>query len=142
MSPYYIRIIRLIYLCLAIVWICLIYMYNLGGTGTLCLLIPLVLFGLNASNVACRSIDADLNTNKTAYLALAVFVIWIIGPKNPSMVRIVALFLVLTLIVYLNVWVPECWVCVYRHFTDGIHTMAISLLMYIVVTYYTCDSKP
>lgn len=140
--------IRLIYVINLLFWIYLLYYYNLFYTNniveTIIIFIPIILFILAIISANCITSNVESFMFRTNLLTVGLLVTlplltWIAdkfdGDKK-TFFHISATAIILSMFTMIDIWVPENYLCMIKHFKSGIQTIAIMLLIYAIYKFF------
>lgn len=136
--------IKAVYICAIVIWLILIYILSLYDTdlwGWLILLVPIIVFVVNYSNVDKCSTDIDPESRQDNFLSFAFLIVIIIINWDNTYDRnkffpILALGLVLTMLSLIDIWVNTDMLSLSRHIRSVFQTFGLVLLTYALYIYY------
>lgn len=139
--------VQTIYILMAFIWIGLILilsLYNTSPGGWIILAIPFVVFLIGFLNASVLSISVEVDLASTNFLTLGLIIIiplltWISGNYNgdkTQFILIVITALILSLLSMIDIWVKKKWITVVRHIKSALQTMSLTLLIFLLFTYY------
>ena len=139
--------VRIIYIVAIVVWIMIIFcmgLYNSDVIGLLIICIPVVLFIIAFKNANVITKDVEDSIFKTNYPSIGILITipllaWLSrsydGDKSWfSCILIVSIMLVIASL--FDVWVSGEWLRVVQHGTSILQTIALTLIIYAVYTFY------
>ena len=134
--------IGLITLWIIIAWALQLYTTNLWGYFILA--IPVIFYLIGYFNADQLTIEVEEKTFSMNYISIALFVVipltvWI--EKNFhgdkwKLSKILVTAVVLALISLIDIWVRPKWISLVRHIKSGLQTMALTLLVFTLYSYY------
>lgn len=133
------------YLCLLLVWIILILIFQIYLTyASVVIVIPFILFIIAMiyapTYASYNKTDLIKDTFVTVIIITAIpFLIWFTSKSRPHslhITNIVILAIILGVVSLLPVWSDPRGECVWKHCRTGLETMAITLFLYALMTYY------
>lgn len=141
------RYVRLIYICLIIVWIAIVLilrMYCTDLLGIFILLIPVVCFIIGYCNCDVITKEVEDNIFATNYTGLGLlFVVpllsWIsrnyCGDRK-WLIAILITGIILILLSLVDFWINVKWIYIMKHVTSGLQTMTIAIVIFVIYTFY------
>lgn len=139
------RWLALLYVVALLIWLIIIIHFCLySEPAWWILLLPFVIFALGLANISeiTEEVEDAMFTSGSLsvglILALPLFA-WLSdkydGDRRRFMVVLV-LALSFSLLTMIDIWIPQCWVCFYRHLRSALQVMGITLLIFALVNYY------
>jgi hypothetical protein len=133
------------YIILLLVWIvCIIWFKLYNSPAWYVLVIPFLAF-INAI-VTSRDLTYDMEDEmfKASYLSIGLILAlpllaWMnkdFGGDKDHFATVIFLALGFTILTYIDVWVTRRWLSVFKHIRSGLQTMAVTLFLFAIVTYY------
>lgn len=138
-------ILQMFYIFISLFWILLISYFRLWEEKlSFILFLPLAAFFLTFLYIEHVSVYVEENMLQSNYLSLGLILAlpmlsWMLKeyPGNKRhFITIIILALVLSLLTFVDVWVPENRISVYRHFRSSLQVMSVSLFIYALCTFY------
>lgn len=145
-----IQSVRLVYVLGAAVWLILIVVMNLithNAVGVIILMIPFALFALSYFNIESITPTVEQNTFSSNFLSLGLILVfpiltWVTRDSDvPALhqerfMSLLVLSIGLTMLSLLDIWVPEGWIPITIHIKSIFQTLALTLLLYALYSYY------
>jgi len=137
--------IQITYIIAVIVWIGLIFMFQLYKTnivGWIILAIPLIVFSINYSNLTCITEEVESEMLKGNFLSFAflitiILINWSKIEDKSKYFRILLLALVLLMLSLVDIWVKPENMHLIRHIQTIFHTASLTLLVFGLYLYYS-----
>ena len=133
------------YIVLLIVWIVSIVWFKLYiSPAWYVLLIPFLAFIYAALTSHNLTYDMEDEMFKASYLSIGLILAlpllaWMnkdfTGDKD-HFVSVIFLALAFTILTYIDIWVTRRWLSVFKHIRSGLQTMAVTLFLFAIMTYY------
>lgn len=138
-------ILQMFYIFAAVFWILLISYFRLWDEQlSYILAIPLAAFFITFLYLEHVSVYVEESMLQSNYLSLGLILAlpllsWMLkeynGPKR-HFITIIILALVLSLFTFVDIWVPENRVSVYRHMRSSLQVMSVSLFIFALCNFY------
>ena len=136
--------IQAIYIIAVIAWIILIIFcqfFEVDILGIFILVIPIIIFGINFSNVKyiTRDVEDDMlkgNFLSFAFLVAIILINWSKIEDKTKYFKILILALILLMLSLVDVWVDPENMALCRHLRTIFHTTSITLLVFALYMYY------
>lgn len=128
-----------------IVWIFIVIYFRLYTVGgSIILWIPIIAFLVGLYNINDLTVEVEDEMFKTSYLSVGLLLAlplltWMNKDYEGDKAQftcVIVIAMCLTLLTFIDVWVPRGMLSVYKHARSCLQTMTISLLIYALVTYY------
>lgn len=139
--------IRAVYILAIIIWVLLICYFRLYITpAAFVLWLPVIVFAIGLTQMDKVSVEVEKDMFKTSLLSVGLILAlpllgWMsrdYSGDRGHYVSIIILAMVISLLTLIDVWVEKKWLPVYKHYRSCLQTMALTLLIYAVITYYLC----
>ena len=137
--------VTIVYIVLILIWIATIILMKFYDSPAWFLLgIPFLVFLYALTSCHYLTYDIEDEMFKASYLSIGLILSlpllsWMNkdynGNKN-QFVSIIFVALGFTILTYIDVWVTKKWLSVLRHFRSGMQTMAVTLFLFAIMTYY------
>ncbi len=142
--------IRMIYVIAIIIWTMIILIFQLYETdliGWLLLAIPFVIFLIGYASASQVTIDVEEDVYKYNYLSVGLLIVLPLitylnrdytgcNIRKQRFTSVLVLSLIIILLSMIDVWIPRRWISTIRHLKSTLQTMALTLLMYALYTFY------
>lgn len=138
-------ILQLFYVGVAVFWILLVSYFRLWKEKySFILLVPLIVFFITFLYLEDVSPIVEENMSKTNFLSVGIILTlpllsWMVkehtGDKQ-HFITLAIMALVLSLFTFVDIWVPENRLSIYRHFRSTLQVMSVCLFIYALVVYY------
>ena len=138
-------ILQLYYIGISVFWILIVSYFKLWKEKfAFVLLIPLVVFFISFLYLEDVSPAVEENMSKTNYLSVGIILTfpllsWMVkeheGDKR-HFITLAIVALILSLVTFIDVWVPENRLSIYRHFRSSFQVMSVCLFIYALIVYY------
>jgi hypothetical protein len=138
-------ILQMTYIMIALFWILLISYFKLWDEKlSFILFLPLAAFFITFLYLEHISVYVEESMLQTNYLSLGLILAlpmlsWMLKEYNGNkkhFITIIILALVLSLLTFVDIWVPENRISVYRHIRSSFQVMSVSLFIYALCTFY------
>jgi hypothetical protein len=138
-------ILQMFYIFVSLFWILLISYFNLWNEKlSFILFLPLAAFFLTFLYLEHISVYVEESMLQSNYLSLGLILAlpmlsWMLKEYNGNkkhFITVIILALVLSLLTFVDVWVPENRITVYRHFRSSLQVMSVSLFIYALCAFY------
>lgn len=139
--------VRVVYVLASLLWIGVIWSLHLYQTtflGWVILILPLILFTMGFINAPYLTVEVEDSLFSIGYLSIALVIVlpimvWITkdftGDQNRIM-GILLLAIVFAMLSLYDIWVRPKWLTVARHLKSVFQTLALTLLIFALYTYY------
>lgn len=137
--------IKVLYILLIIIWIVLVIFLGIWNTpGGLVLLFPIIIFLIAIYNSSSLSVDVEEEMSRASFLSLGLIIAlplftWLSkdypGDKR-KFTTIIVIALILSMITYVDIWLPTYWISVYKHFRSSLQVMSMTFFIYALINYY------
>jgi len=138
-------IITILYVVLTILWIFLVIYLQIWNTfGGLILLFPPITFLIAIWSCSSLSCEVEDEMSKASYLSIGLIIAlplftWLSkdysGDKK-KFTTIIVIALILSMVTYVDIWLPTSWISAYKHFRSSLQVMSMTLFIYSLVNYY------
>lgn len=138
-------ILQIFYIGIAVFWILLVSYFRLWKEKySFILVIPLIVFFITFLYLEDVSPAVEENMSKTNFLSVGIILTlpllsWMVkehtGDKQ-HFITLAIMALVLSLFTFVDIWVPESRISIYRHFRSTLQVMSVCLFIYALVVYY------
>jgi len=138
-------ILQMFYIFVSLFWILLISYFKLWDEKlSFILFLPLVAFFITFLYIEEVSDFVEENMTRANFLSLGLILAlpmlsWMLKEYNGNkkhFITIIILALVLSLLTFVDIWVPENRLSVYRHFRSSLQVMSVSLFIYALCAFY------
>ena len=138
-------ILQMYYIFIALLWILLISYFNLWQEKlSFILFLPLAAFFITFLYIEHISVYVEESMMQSNYLSLGLILAlpmlsWMLKEYNGNrkhFITVIVLALVLSLLTFVDVWVPENRISVYRHIRSSFQVMSVSLFIYALCAFY------
>lgn len=138
-------ILQMYYIFISLLWILLISYFNLWQEKlSFILFLPLAAFFITFLYIEHISVYVEESMMQSNYLSLGLILAlpmlsWMLKEYNGNrkhFITVVVLALVLSLLTFVDVWVPENRISVYRHIRSSFQVMSVSLFIYALCAFY------
>jgi hypothetical protein len=138
-------ILQMFYIFISLFWILLISYFKLWDEKlSFILFLPLAAFFLTFLYIEHISVYVEESMMQSNYLSLGLILAlpmlsWMLKEYNGNkkhFITVIILALVLSLLTFVDVWVPENRITVYRHFRSSLQVMSVSLFIYALCAFY------
>lgn len=138
-------LLQMFYIFISLFWLLLISYFKLWDEKlSFVLFLPLVAFFLTFLCIENLSVYVEESMMQSNYLSLGLILAlpmlsWMLKEYNgnkKTFFTIIILALVLSLLTFVDIWVPENRVTLYRHFRSSLQVMSVSLFIYALCTFY------
>lgn len=138
-------LLQIYYIGIAVFWILVVSYFKLWREKfAFILLIPLIVFFITFLYLENVSPVVEENMSKTNYLSVGIILTfpllsWMVkeheGDKK-HFITLAIVALILSLVTFIDIWVPENRLSIYRHFRSSFQVMSVCLFIYALVVYY------
>lgn len=138
-------ILQMFYIFVSLFWILLISYFKLWDEKlSFILFLPLAAFFLTFLYIEHISVYVEESMMQSNYLSLGLILAlpmlsWMLKEYNGNkkhFITIIILALVLSLLTFVDIWVPENRITVYRHVRSSLQVMSVSLFIYALCAFY------
>jgi hypothetical protein len=138
-------LLQLFYIGMAFFWILLVSYFKLWREKfSFILFIPLIVFFITFLYLEDVSPAVEENMSKTNFLSVGIILTfpllsWMVKEHNGDkkhFITLAIIALVLSLVTFIDIWVPENRLSIYRHFRSSFQVMSVCLFIYALVVYY------
>lgn len=138
-------ILQMFYIFVSLFWILLISYFNLWNEKlSFILFLPLAAFFITFLYLEHISIYVEESMLQSNYLSLGLILAlpmlsWMLKEYNGNkkhFITVIILALVLSLLTFVDIWVPENRITVYRHMRSSLQVMSVSLFIYALCAFY------
>lgn len=139
--------IRFVYIAASAFWIILIvilalYQTDVIGWGIIAL--PIILFWLAFINAEYISVEDEIRSTSEGFLSIGLLlvvpiIVWMsegYGGDKETFVQTLVVAVILTMLAMLNIWTSPVWAPAKIHLRSAFETMALTLLVYSLYSYY------
>ena len=137
--------VKVLYVIFIVIWIIVVVTLKLyTSPAWFILLIPIFTFTFAIFSTHNITYEMEDEMFKASYLSVGLILAlpllsWMnkdfSGDKD-HFVSVIFLALGFTILTYIDVWVTKRWLSVFKHFRSCLQTMAVSLFLYAITTYY------
>jgi hypothetical protein len=138
-------ILQIFYIGIACFWILLVSYFKLWREKfSFILFIPLIAFFISFLYLEDVSPAVEENMSKTNFLSVGIILTfpilsWMVKEHNGDKKHFITLAivaLVLSLVTFIDIWVPENRLSIYRHIKSSFQVMSVCLFIYALIVYY------
>lgn len=138
-------LLQMFYIFASFFWILLIAYFKLWDEKlAFILFLPLVAFFITFLYLENISVYVEENMISTNYLSLGLILAlpmlsWMLKEYNGQkkhFITVIILALVLSLLTFVDIWVPENRISIYRHVRSSLQVMSVSLFIFALSTFY------
>jgi hypothetical protein len=138
-------LLQMYYIFISLFWLLLISYFDLWREKlSFILFLPLFAFFITFLYIEHISIYVEENMMKSNYLSLGLILAlpmlsWMLKEYNGNrkhFITIIVLALVLSLLTFVDIWVPENRMSIYRHIRSSLQVMSVSLFIYALCAFY------
>lgn len=138
-------ILQMYYIFISLLWLLLISYFNLWDEKlSFILFLPLVAFFFTFLYLEHISVYVEESMLQSNYLSLGLILAlpmlsWMLKEYNGNrkhFITVIVLALVLSLLTFVDIWVPENRISVYRHIRSSFQVMSVSLFIYALCAFY------
>jgi len=138
-------ILQMFYIFISLFWVLLISYFRLWDEKlSFILFLPLAAFFITFLYVEHVSVYVEESMLQSNYLSLGLILAlpmlsWMLKEYNGNkkhFITVIILALVLSLLTFVDIWVPENRISVYRHFRSSLQVMSVCLFIYALCAFY------
>jgi hypothetical protein len=138
-------ILQMYYIFISLLWLLIISYFNLWDEKlSFILFLPLVAFFFTFLYLEHISVYVEESMLQSNYLSLGLILAlpmlsWMLKEYNGNrkhFITVIVLALVLSLLTFVDIWVPENRISVYRHIRSSFQVMSVSLFIYALCAFY------
>ena len=145
-------IIKVIYIIVIIIWVIVIWYLGLYKTdiiGWILLLLPILIFGINISELdeCTKEVEESMfegNFLSFGFLIAVILINWNKTEDKTKYFKLLTLGLVLLMLSLVDIWVRKEKLIVFKHIKSIFQTLALFILAYTLYIYYRaqCSCSP
>ena len=138
-------ILQMYYIFISLLWLLIISYFGIWQEKlSFILFLPLAAFFITFLYIEHISVYVEESMMQSNYLSLGLILAlpmlsWMLKEYNGNrrhFITIIVLALVLSLLTFVDIWVPENRISIYRHIRSSFQVMSVSLFIYALCAFY------